>query len=311
MSEKMENSSVEIDKKSDLNGNQNDVVSSRQNISYTTNTDTPSAIALETSEKREPIITNTNVVDDGENSVVNSSMVNREISSTSINGDKFINALNNKNKSNNNNNRNVNPKNHKNCKRYNRSNSNYSSNSSCKNQNRIKKRTRRGKSKRQSNKPYRKTGFKFLRPKSCPNGRLSLFTNAQPQVPYNTNNYLMEFHMPEMNMTPNRTRNSSLSVESDENYFYSLPEDDVDFITKEFSNVYENARCESLEELTKNQLIQQYVNLEAKLDQASLRDKAKDDEIKSLERAINQLTAENKGKLLSLFIPHPLICSTF
>ena len=198
------------------------------------------------------------------------------------------------------------------AKKFDRSNSNYSS-SSCKNaknqhfnknqQNRIKKRKRRN-SKRANNKPYTKTGFKFQRPKhnnDNANNRLDLFTINQPQVPYNTNKFLMEDHMPELQMlamtpTNGRTRDSSFSVDSEENYFYSLPQDEEEFLTKEFSSVYENVKCERLEGLSKQQLIQEYLQLEAQLEQANRRLNGRDEKARSLEESNTQLVAENLGE---------------
>lgn len=71
---------------------------------------------------------------------------------------------------------------------------------------------------------------------------------SYPIVPYNTNRFLMEYHMPEVVL-------SGVPVGRDE------------FLTNEFSTVYETARCERLEELTKAQLIQEYLQLEGNYDQ--------------------------------------------
>lgn len=83
-------------------------------------------------------------------------------------------------------------------------------------------------------------------------------------APYNTNRFLMEEHMVEVPLLGNagRTRDSSFSVDSEDNYFYSLPEDEEDFLSKEFSNVYEKARVERLENLSKQELIQECLQME-------------------------------------------------
>lgn len=65
---------------------------------------------------------------------------------------------------------------------------------------------------------------------------------------------------------PPRTRDSSFSVDSDEDYFYSSPEDEEEFLTKEFSNAYEDLHAERLNNLSKSQLIQEYLQLETKMD---------------------------------------------
>ncbi|XP_055531034.1 uncharacterized protein LOC129721930 isoform X2 [Wyeomyia smithii] len=69
-------------------------------------------------------------------------------------------------------------------------------------------------------------------------------------VPYNTNRFLMEDHMPHV-LTPS--------------------EDEEEFLTKEFSSVYEDARSERLEGLSKSQLIQEYLQLEANYEQVTRR----------------------------------------
>ncbi|XP_011502607.1 PREDICTED: protein HEXIM-like [Ceratosolen solmsi marchali] len=63
-----------------------------------------------------------------------------------------------------------------------------------------------------------------------------------------------------------RTRDSSFSVDSDEAYFYSSPEDEEEFLTKEFSSAYEDLHVERLSALTKTELIQEYTQLETKVD---------------------------------------------
>lgn len=313
--EKMENTNEKMDKFPDINTNQNDVVPT-QNINTTT-TNPTSVITMEQNTKilkyRESTIaaaeysheaTSSATNDEFENSagIFHNSSWKSEMNVSEGAGNNSTGQITNVLDSNNRCNMKMQHRN--NCKRFNRSNSNYSSKSGKNQNNRVKKRTRRGKSKRQPNKPYQKTGFKFLRPKSCPNSdnrRLNLFTN-QPLVPYNTNKFLMEFHAVEIpSLSPGRTRNSSLSIESDDNYFYSLPEDEMEFLTKEFSSVYENARCETLNTMDKNQLIQQYLQLEAKLEQTNRRAEAKDEKLKNLEDAIKNLTAENSGKFCHLF----------
>lgn len=129
----------------------------------------------------------------------------------------------------------------------------------------------------------------------------------------------MEDHMQEMQTPKGRQRDSSFSVDSDENYFCSLPEDEEEFLTKEFSSVYENAKCERLDGLTKPQLIQEYLQLEANFEMVSKRltretnqrhADAKEqmlqrnnyefqNRIRSLEEQIDRLTEDNMGKFTS------------
>ncbi|KAJ6638804.1 Protein HEXIM1 [Pseudolycoriella hygida] len=132
--------------------------------------------------------------------------------------------------------------------------------------------------------------------------------SASNLVPYNTNKFLMEEHMPILGrVSPSgRTRNSSFSVDS-EDYFNALPEDEEAFLTKEFSSVYETVQSERLDGMSKNQLIREYLQLEANYDKLSktlgarvsldVDAKAKDFEsrnvISHLEERVKQLTDEN------------------
>lgn len=149
-----------------------------------------------------------------------------------------------------------------------------------------KRKTRRGKPKHRKLKPYLKQQLSYqqqLRYRS--RGRLAK-TGRQPPALYNTTQFLMDDHsdLPDLEQklseaasseipttfqkptAPPRTRDSSFSVDSDEDYFYSSPEDEEEFLTKEFSSAYEDLHAERLSTLTKSELIQEYIQLEAKVD---------------------------------------------
>ncbi|XP_075222514.1 hexamethylene bisacetamide inducible [Lycorma delicatula] len=156
-----------------------------------------------------------------------------------------------------------------------------------------KKKTRRGKPKRK--KPYNKE-VTVTRVKNYPKSRTnncSRFRNRQPVAPNNTNQFLMEDHKDlqlkelderlqatankanEANAASNfgnlnrppRVRDSSFtSADSDEDYFYSSPEDEEEFLTKEFSNTYQDLHAESLQSMSKPELIQHVLHLETKID---------------------------------------------
>ncbi|KAG7202569.1 hypothetical protein KM043_009765 [Ampulex compressa] len=149
-----------------------------------------------------------------------------------------------------------------------------------------KRKTRRGKPKHRKLKPYSKQQLSYqqqLRYRSS--NRLGK-TGRQPPAPYNTTQFLMDDHsdLPDLEQklseaastelpptfqkptAPPRTRDSSFSVDSDEDYFYSSPEDEEEFLTKEFSSAYEDLHAERLSTLTKSELIQEYIQLEAKVD---------------------------------------------
>ncbi|XP_047033577.1 protein HEXIM1 [Helicoverpa zea] len=136
----------------------------------------------------------------------------------------------------------------------------------------VRKKRRRGKSKRKIMKPFSKIPWQDRRKneKSNRNNRFRKIVLSKTQAPFNNNQFLMEIHKPEPEnsyilRTPSaRTRDSSFSVDSEDNYFFSLPEDEEEYLTKEFSSVYEDAQSERLSNMSKNDLIQEYLLLEAK-----------------------------------------------
>ncbi|XP_022203786.1 protein HEXIM1 [Nilaparvata lugens] len=152
-----------------------------------------------------------------------------------------------------------------------------------------KKKTRRGKPKRKN--PYNKEDSSN-RSKYQKRRSISKFRNRQPVAPYNTNQFLMNDHtdlqgLDERLLTktntsveveapnspnsvgnrPARARDSSFtSADSVEDFFYSSPDDETEFLTKEFSNTYKDLHVESLASMSKADLIQQLIQLEEKVD---------------------------------------------
>lgn len=177
------------------------------------------------------------------------------------------------------------------------------------NQVKIKRKRRRGKPKGNS-KPFKKSNWKFQMPQRYRNGgsgngpplaRPNL-ARSNSIVPYNTNKFLMEEHMDEVPndlITPSgRTRDSSFSVDSEDNYFFSLPEDEEEFLTKEFSNVYERARIERLETMNKQQLIEECLQIEDRYSQFDVKQQQRYsteflNKIRFLEERVRELNKEN------------------
>lgn len=149
-----------------------------------------------------------------------------------------------------------------------------------------KRKTRRGKCKRRQ--PYLKN--KNTR-------RLNKLIN--PQAPRNSNQFLLEDHGliqeldDNLKMSPLlRNRDSSFSVDSDGD-FYSSP-DDEQFLIKDFYDQYETLQAERLQTMSKNELIQEYLLLETKLEQLSKQIQDEDSEdITDLKQQIERLTMEN------------------
>ncbi|KAK6635532.1 hypothetical protein RUM44_000784 [Polyplax serrata] len=113
--------------------------------------------------------------------------------------------------------------------------------------------------------------------------RQEMFDHGQPVAPYNTTQFLIEDHgdlqnidaqlqvaqeqnpgSSLVNSKPSRARDSSFSIDSDVDYFYSSPEDEEEFLTKEFSNAYEDLHVERLSSMSKSEIIHDYLQLESK-----------------------------------------------
>ncbi|KAJ8975920.1 hypothetical protein NQ317_014880 [Molorchus minor] len=163
-----------------------------------------------------------------------------------------------------------------------------------------KRKTRRGKSKRRH--PYVKNS-KTL-------GKMNKL--IKPEAPHNSNQFLLEDHglIEELDdlkpidqgspSTITRTRESSFSVDSD-GEFYSSPDDEEQYLIKEFDDQYESLHAERLQAMSKSQLIEEYIMLENKLEQLYKRlqkreERGDDSEDSSpeLKREVERLTIENE-----------------
>ncbi|KAJ9599949.1 hypothetical protein L9F63_009777 [Diploptera punctata] len=172
---------------------------------------------------------------------------------------------------------------------------------------RRRRKTRRGKSKRRKLKPYSKLTWQERRQqddnqsKRANKVRAQMFAHGQPVAPYNTTQFLMEDHNDLQDLDSklravstsadrlrsnsvyqrqqSRVRDSSLSVDSEDEYFYSSPEDEEEFLTKEFSNAYEDLHAERLHQLSKSELII---------------DKESTPKIQLFQQEINKLLKENE-----------------
>ena len=64
----------------------------------------------------------------------------------------------------------------------------------------------------------------------------------------------------------NRARDSSFSLDSDEDFYYSSPEDEEEFVNQEFIKEYNNVRTNRLVDMSKADLIQEYLLMENRVD---------------------------------------------
>ncbi|XP_060520291.1 protein HEXIM1 [Cylas formicarius] len=153
-----------------------------------------------------------------------------------------------------------------------------------------KRKTRRGKSKRKQ--PYLKYGRKYNKM-----GKTKMY---KPEAPHNDNQFLLEDHFMIEDLderlkceeaastsTLTRTRDSSFSVDSCDE-FYSSPDDEEQFLLKDFDDQYERVQTEKLFTMSKQELVQEYLALDNRY-QELIAQKPKE---KQLEETITKLQKE-------------------
>ncbi|RWS27950.1 protein HEXIM1-like protein [Leptotrombidium deliense] len=163
--------------------------------------------------------------------------------------------------------------------------------------------------------------------------RLRIQTNEKPLAPFNTNQFLMDDHnirepdfeeihkLLHYNHTnqPRRRCHSDSANDVNEGHssddFYSSPDDEQDFIQKQFFETYEHIHSERINSMSKSELVQEYMLLEDKMEQLEKKLKTelspvKNEGQRSFESAwelkrndplleeVNRLQEENK-KLIS------------
>lgn len=139
-----------------------------------------------------------------------------------------------------------------------------------------KKKHRRGKTKKRRWKPYYKMSWQEKRELEeretlrANRIRAEMLAHGQPLAPYNTTQFLMEDHNvqePDYEHIPNCHRhNRENSVDSSDEY-YSSPEDEEDFLQKQFTEAYDNIHAERLNAMSKTELVQEYILLEDKVEE--------------------------------------------
>uniref|UniRef100_T1IVB5 Protein HEXIM1 n=1 Tax=Strigamia maritima TaxID=126957 RepID=T1IVB5_STRMM len=131
------------------------------------------------------------------------------------------------------------------------------------------------------------------------------FAHGQPVAPYNTTQFLMEdqnVREPDLEMiaTGHRHHRESTSLESSDE-FYSSPEDEEEFLQKEFSEVYERINAERLNSMSKSELIQEYIQLEDRVDKFEQKLKSvtesKSNDTESESQPVSNSQSENAEKI--------------
>ncbi|KAJ1136545.1 hypothetical protein NDU88_002960 [Pleurodeles waltl] len=149
--------------------------------------------------------------------------------------------------------------------------------------------------------------------------REEMFAKGQPIAPYNTTQFLMEDHdlkEPDLKTGDGTPRKAAIRREdtSEDDFIdeegEGMSSDDLDgggeFLKKDFSETYERYHTESLEDMTKQELIKEYLELERclsakeeenrllKLSEEQFRRASADQRrVQELEREIERLKEEN------------------
>lgn len=84
-----------------------------------------------------------------------------------------------------------------------------------------------------------------------------------------------------------RARESSFSIDSDEDYYYSSPEDEEEFLNKEFIKDYDNVRTDRLIDMSKTELINEYLQMEQKIESLEKRLAASTKKVKAVNNEEN------------------------
>lgn len=146
-----------------------------------------------------------------------------------------------------------------------------------------KKKNRRGKSKKRKWKPYYKLSWEERREleeresRRANRIRQRMFAHGQPVAPYNTTQFLMEDHCVQepdyesMNGHHRHRENSINDSVDSSDEFYSSPEDEEDFLQKQFSEAYDDVHAERLNAMSKAELVQEFLLLEERVEELELK----------------------------------------
>ncbi|XP_066141011.1 protein HEXIM1 [Euwallacea fornicatus] len=159
-----------------------------------------------------------------------------------------------------------------------------------------KRKTRRGKSKRKA--PYQKYGGKsrkVMKPRI-----------VKPEAPHNDNQFLFEDHggfeelderlknidQASTSSVVTQTRDSSFSIDSDGEEFYSSPDDEDEFLMQDFNDQYQSIQTEQLHKMSKQELINEYLALD---NRNSLKNRDLEDTIARLQKELDKYCSEKEA----------------
>ncbi|XP_076342307.1 protein HEXIM1-like [Tachypleus tridentatus] len=175
-----------------------------------------------------------------------------------------------------------------------------------------KKKSRRGKYRHRKRKwkPYYKLSWQERRELDeretmrANRVREVMFAQGQAVAPYNTTQFLMDDHNVQepdyehINDGHRHIQRETSGEFSDE--FYSSPEDEEDFLQQQFSETYEDVHAERLSSMTKTDLVQEYIQLEDRVEELEVKLRHAKDCVPSkksvTDREVQTLAAEQWEK---------------
>jgi len=103
---------------------------------------------------------------------------------------------------------------------------------------------------------------------------MKVVEHGQPLAPYNTTQFIMnehncdkEINFEEIHGRIQRMHRQKLHpIDNNDDDFYSSPEDESDYLQQQFHEAYDNVHAERLNSMTKNELVQEYLQLEDRVE---------------------------------------------
>lgn len=103
---------------------------------------------------------------------------------------------------------------------------------------------------------------------------MKVVEHGQPLAPYNTTQFIMNEHNcdKEINFEEIHGRIQRMhrqkcnQMDANEDDFYSSPEDESEYLQQQFHEAYDNIHAERLNSMTKNELVQEYLQLEDRVE---------------------------------------------
>ncbi|XP_054161573.1 protein HEXIM1-like [Oppia nitens] len=151
--------------------------------------------------------------------------------------------------------------------------------------------------------------------------------HGQPLAPYNTTQFIMNDHNCDNEVDldairgrlqrmrrnhHNDTTNDGNEFNNDED-FYSSPEDESDYLQQQFHETYDHIHAERLSSMNKNQLVEEYLHLEGRVEELEKRLKESTAQTSTTVRTTcdSEVQTERRGHDNHIDVEHDIIDRTF